>query len=99
MWECEWWNLYRTTTCVKEHLGESFPYKRPLTEDKLLEQIGSGKLFGDMQCGVEMPGELKKIFANFPPIFESTNVGRHDIGLLMKDYAEKKNFYVNHEKC
>ena len=30
MWECEWWNLYRTTTCVKEHLRESFPYKRPL---------------------------------------------------------------------
>ena len=30
MWECEWWNLYETTACVKEHLGESFPYKRPL---------------------------------------------------------------------
>ena len=20
MWECEWWNLYRTTTCAEEHL-------------------------------------------------------------------------------
>ena len=37
-----------------------------------------------------MPEELTKKFANFPPIFKNTNVGRHDIGLLMKDYAEKE---------
>ena len=37
MWECEWWNLYITTTWVKEHLTESFPYKRPLKEERLLE--------------------------------------------------------------
>ena len=36
-----------------------------------------------------MPEELKNTFANFPPIFRKTNVGRHDIGLLMKDYAEE----------
>ena len=46
MWEREWWNLYKTTTFVKEHLRESFPYKRPLREKNLLEQIRSGKLFG-----------------------------------------------------
>ena len=22
MWECEWWNMYKTTTCMKEHLRE-----------------------------------------------------------------------------
>ena len=37
-----------------------------------------------------MPEELKKKFANFPPNFKNTNVGRHDIGPLMKDYAEKE---------
>ena len=37
LWECEWWNLSRTTPCVKEKLGESFPYKRPLREERLLE--------------------------------------------------------------
>ena len=37
-----------------------------------------------------MPEELKKKFANFPPIFKNTNVGRHDIGSLMQDYAEKQ---------
>ena len=46
-------------------------------------------MFGYVQCDIEVPEQLKKKFANFPPIFENTNVGRHDIGLLMKDYAEK----------
>ena len=90
MWECEWWNLYRTKTCVKEHLRESFPYKRPLREESLLEQIRSGKLFGYVQCDIEVPEKLKKNFAMFPPIFKNTFVVRHDIGLLMKNYAEKE---------
>ena len=67
IWECEWWNLYKTTTCVKEHLRESFPYKGPLREKTLLEQLKSGKLFGYVQCNIEVPEELKKKFANFPP--------------------------------
>ena len=90
MWECEWWNLYKTTTCVKQHLRESFPYKRPLREESLLEQIRSDKLFGYVQCDIEVPEELKWKFANFPPIFKNTNVGRHDIGSLMHDYAERE---------
>ena len=99
MWECEWWNLYKTTTCVKEHLRESLPYKRPLREEDLLEQIRSGKLFGYVQCDIEVPEELKEKFAIFPAIFKNTNVGGHDIGSLMQDYAEKKEFYVNKGKC
>ena len=90
MWECEEWILYKTTTCVKEHLRESFPYKRPLREERLLEQIRSGKVFGYVQCDIEVSEELKKNFVNFPPIFEDTNVGQHDTGLLMKDNAEKE---------
>ena len=90
MWECEWWNLYKTTTCVKEHLRESFPNERPMREERLLGQLRSGKLFGYVHCDIEVPEELKKNFANFPPILKNTNVGEHDIGLLMKDYAEKE---------
>ena len=85
MWKCECWNLCNTTTCVKKHLRESFPYKRPLREENLLEQIRSGKMFGYAQGDIEVPEELKKKFANFPPIFKNTNVGRHDIGSLMQD--------------
>ena len=84
------WNLYKTTTCVKEHLRESIPYKRALREVRLLEEIGSGKLLGYVQCDIEVPQGLKKVFVKFPPIVKNTNVGRHDNGLLMKDYAEKE---------
>ena len=98
MWEFEGWNLYKTTTCVKEHLRESFPYKRPLREQSLLEQIRSGKLFGYVQCDNEVPEEFKEKFANFPPIFKNTNVGRHDIGSLMQDYAEKEGFLCQPRK-
>ena len=35
MWECEWWSLYKTDSSVKSHLRESFPYKRPLSEEQL----------------------------------------------------------------
>ena len=45
-----------------------------------------------------MPEELKKKFADFPPIFKNTNVGRHDIGLLMKDYAEKEGLVCQPRK-
>ena len=61
-----------------------------MREETLLEQRRSGKLLGFVQCDIEVPEDLRKKFANFPPIFETTNVGRHDIGLLMKDYAEKE---------
>ena len=71
-------------------MRESFPYKRPPREESLLEQIRSGKLFGYVQCDIEVPEELKEKFANFPPIFKNTNVGRHDTGSLMQDYAEKE---------
>ena len=98
MWEGEWWNLYKTTTCVKGLLRESFHYKRQLREERLLEQIRSGKLFGYVQCDIEVPAELKKNFAIFPPFFKNTNVGRHDIRLLMKVDAEKEGLQCQPRK-
>ena len=71
-------------------MREPFPYKRPLREETLFEQIRSGNLFGYVQSDITVHEDLKKKFADFPPIFKNTNVGRNDIGLLMKDYAEKE---------
>ena len=98
IWECEWWNLYKTTTRVKKQLRESFPHKRPLREERLLERIGSGKLFGYVQCDIEVPEELKLNFASFLPNLKNTNVGRHDFVLLMKDYAEKEGLLCQQRK-
>ena len=90
MYECEWWHLYKTNDLVKQHLRQSFPYKIPLSEERLLERIENGSLFGNVQCDIEVPPELREQFANFPPIFKNINVGRDDIGSLMKNYAEQE---------
>ena len=68
-----------------------FPYKRPLSEEQLLQGIVDGKLFGYVQCDIEVPEHLRRYFSNFPPIFENTVVSREDIGSLMNEYAEKEN--------
>ena len=90
MWECEWWSLYKTDAPVKSHLRANFPYKRPLSEDQLLQQIINGRLFGYVQCVIEVTEHLRDCFSNFPPIFKNTVVSRDDIGNLMKKYAEKE---------
>ena len=59
MWECEWWSLYKTDAPVKSYLGANFPYKRPLSEEQLLQQIIDGRLFGYVQCDIEVPEHLR----------------------------------------
>ena len=89
LWECEWWRLYKTTTNVKVHIRESFPYRRSLTEHQLLGGIKKGNLFGYVQCDNEVPENLRANFANFPPLFKNTLFSKTDIGDLMKTYAEE----------
>ena len=94
MWECEWWSLYKTDASVKSHLQKNFPYRRPLSKKGLLHGIIVGRLFGYVQCDIEVPEHLRDYFSNFPPIFKNTAVSRDDIGNLMKQYAEKENIMV-----
>ena len=94
MWECECWSLYKTDASVKSHLRKNFPFRHPLSEEGLLHGINDGRLFGDVQCDIEVPEHLRDYFSNFPPIFNNTAVSRDDIGNLMKQYAEKENFMV-----
>ena len=91
MWECEWWSLYKTDASVKSHLRENFPYRRPLSEEQLLQGNINGQLFGYVQCDTEVPERLRSYFSNFLPIFKNNVVSRDDIGTLMREYAEKEN--------
>ena len=90
MWECKKWELYRTDATVKNYLRANFPYERPLSEKRLMQEIESGKLFGYVQCDRKVPEHLKAYFANFSPFFKNTVVSRNYIGDLMKEYAEKE---------
>ena len=98
MWECEWWRLYKTSNTVKQHIREHFPYRRSLAAEQLLEEIKKGKLFGYVQCNIEVAENLRSKFVNFPPIFKNTSIGRSDIGDLMKNYAEEERFFCQPRK-
>ena len=52
-------------------------------------RIHEDKLFGYVQCDLEVPEELCERFANFPPIFKICDVGRENIGKFLLDYSER----------
>ena len=89
MRECEWWDLVQANSMLKNHVRKNFPYKLPLSNEKLLARIEEDNLFGYVQCDLEVPEELRERFANFPPIFKNFDVGREKIGKFMLEYAEK----------
>ena len=89
MWEYNCWELYRTDATVKNHLRANFLYQRPHSEEWLMQEIKSRKLFGYVQWDLNVPEHLKAFFANVPPIFKNV-ASRNDIADLMKEYAEKE---------
>ena len=90
MWECEWRSLHKTDAPVKSYLRANFHYKRPVSEEQILQGIIDGRIFGYVQCDIEVPEHLRDYFSNFPPIFKKTVVSRNHIGDLTKEYAEKE---------
>ena len=98
MWEYEWWRLYKITNTVKQHIREYFPYRRSLAAEQVSEEIKEGKLIGYVQCDIEVPGNLRANFANFPTIFENTLVRQSDIRDLMKNYAEQERIFSQPQK-
>ena len=62
---------------------KNFTYRRPLSEEGLMQEIIDGRLFGFVQCDIEVPEHLLDYFFNFPPILKNTAVSMDDIGNLM----------------
>ena len=83
----------QTDESVIRHLREK------LSEEQLLQVIMDGRLFGYVQCDIEVPEHLRDYFSNFPPIIKNTVVSRDKIGKLMKQYAEKENIVAQLEEC
>ena len=98
MWECEWWNHFKTDSSIKNHVKTNFSYKRPLSTDSLLEKTKNRSLFGNVQCDLIVPDELKPTFSNFPPIFKNIDVSRNDIGEYIKNYAEENDLLKNPQR-
>ena len=60
-----------------------------------MQGIIEGRVFGYIQCVIEVPEHLRDYFSNFPPIFKITVVSGDDIGNLMKQYEEKEIIMVH----
>ena len=90
MWECEWWKPYKKANTVKQHISKHFLYRASLAAEQPLEEIKKGKLFGYVQCDIEVPDNLRANFANFPPICWNFLVSKSDIGDLMKNNSEEE---------
>ena len=82
-------NSTRLMCQLKKHLKKSFPFKRPLRQDPLLDRMKSGALFGYVLYDIKLL-EHSEDFAIFSPIFRNTNVCRQNIGAKMQEYAEKE---------
>ena len=89
----------KTTIIFKQHIQEHLPYWRSFAAEQLLEEIKEGRLFGYVQCDIEVPENLRINFANFPSIFKNTLVSKSDIGDLMKNYAEEEKILSQPRKC
>ena len=59
--------LYKSDESVKSHLRENVSHRRPLSEDQLLQGIIDGRLFGYVQCDIEVPEHLRDFFSTFLP--------------------------------
>ena len=80
----------KTQPILLNNIPEHFTYRRQLAVEQLLEEIKKRKLFGYVQCDIELPENMGATFANFPPMFKNTLVRQSDIGDLMKNYAEEE---------
>ena len=98
MREFEWWDQVQMSSSLKNHVRKNVPYKLPLSMENLLKRIDEDKFFGYVQCVLEVPEELYERFANFPPIFKNSNVGREDIGDFMRGYAEKNDLLMKPQR-
>ena len=89
MWECKWKKM-RTSPDVKHFLDSKFPNRNTkweMTQQKVLENIVEGNLFGIVECDISVPEHLRSYFAEMQPIFKNANISRDDIGEFMYSYA------------
>ena len=96
------------TNTPKQYIRKHFPYRRSLAAEHLLkegkkkrfieEEMKEGKLFGYVQCIIEVPEKLRSEIRYFRPIFENTLVSKSDIGDLMKNYAGEEILLFQSQK-
>ena len=81
----------QTSNIVRKHIREYIAFRRSLAAEQLFGEIRKGKkLFGYVQCDIEVPQNLRAKLFNFPSIFKKTLVSKNNNGDSWKTYAKEE---------
>ena len=62
-----------------------------MSQDQIIQYIQDGRLFGFVECDIEVPDYLKEYFSEMTPIFKNVDVCLDDVGEFMQNYAKEQN--------
>jgi G:T-mismatch repair DNA endonuclease (very short patch repair protein) len=95
IWECEWERVVNEDMNIKTFLAKFFKktYQKKIDADEKtrVKNIQTGKFFGLIECDIEVPEALRSHFAEMPPIFKNTLVGREQLGSYGLRLVERDN--------
>ena len=74
-----------------DYMKTTNPCQKPISENKLIEDIKSSLKFGVVDCSIEVPERLRDKFGEFSLIFKNQEVSLEDIGPHLKDFAHEHN--------
>ena len=75
MWEKDWETLLKQRSEIKTYLSKHCTYthfQKYLTQEKIIQYIQNGHLFGFVDCDIHVPDHLKEYFLEMTPIFKNT---------------------------
>jgi hypothetical protein len=90
IWECEFDQLKLTNLQFRQFCDNQdfmVDNRYMLTEQQIIADVKSGKIFGLIECDIETPQHLKEIFSEFQPIVKHAFISRDDVGDHMKNFA------------
>ena len=92
IWEKDWQALINQRPEIKVYLKQHRTYthfKKYLNQNQIIQYIQDGRLFGFVECDIEVPDHLKDYFSEMTPIFKNTEVSLKDVGQHMQEYAKE----------
>ncbi len=90
IWECEWENILKkdeNAQSIKKHLKGKKSNIPACSESDLINAIKNEKIFGMVECDIEVPQNKRKYFEELTPIFKNVDISINDIGENMKKYC------------
>ena len=91
------WESPDSTTRNKVYLKQHRTYnhfKKYLNQNQIIQYIQDGRLFGLIECDIEVPDHLKDYFSEMTPIFKNTEASLKDVGRNMLKNTKLRRLLV-----